>query len=281
MPGFTTRDGCHLRYRLRGEGPLIALTPGGRERGEAVAQLAEALAGHACVLTWDRRNTGASDVFFGAELSEAEIWAEDLADLIEHLDRGPAWLAGGSAGCRVSVISALRRPATARGLVLWSASGGPYACQFLGFSYHTPYIMAAQRGGMPAVIETPFWAERVRDNPANRDRMLSRDAAEFIAVMRRWNSAFYHRAGSDLTGVTNDSLRTIAAPTLIFEGCDDIHAPEVSQSMARLIPSALHLPSPWPREDWMGRFTGRIPGSVFDLYPLLAPHIMAFIARNG
>jgi hypothetical protein len=31
----------------------------------------------------------------------------------------------------------------------------------------------------------------------------------------------------------------------------------------------------------MGRFTGRIPGSVFDLYPLLVPHIVDFIARNG
>lgn len=86
---FVTRDGCRLNYRLRGNGPLIALTPGGREAGEAVASLADALAQGATVLTWDRRNAGASDLFFGGELSEAELWAEDLADLIEHLERVP------------------------------------------------------------------------------------------------------------------------------------------------------------------------------------------------
>jgi hypothetical protein len=47
------------------------------------------------------------------------------------------------------------------------------------------------------------------------------------------------------------------------------------------MPNSLHLPSPWPRDEWMGRFTGRIPGSVFDLHPLLAPHIVDFIARNA
>ena len=61
--------------------------------------LAQALAEHACVISWDRRNAGASHVFFGgAPLSEAEIWAEDLADLVGHLGRGPAWLAAASSG---------------------------------------------------------------------------------------------------------------------------------------------------------------------------------------
>jgi pimeloyl-ACP methyl ester carboxylesterase len=278
---FTTGDGCNLEYWLRGEGPLVALTPGGREKGEAVARLAEALAAQACVLTWDRRNAGASEVFFGGELSEAEIWAEDLADLLAYLGRGPAWIAGGSAGCRVSVITALRRPEAARGLILWSASGGPYACQFLGFNYHVPYVMAAQRAGMAAVVETPFWADRIRENPGNRARMLAVDPADFIAVMKRWNAAFYYRSDSDMAGATNESLRTIAVPTLVFEGADDIHPPEVSQVLARLIPGAVHLPSPWSNEAWNDHFTGRVAGSVFDLYPLLAPHILGFIAARS
>ena len=203
MPQFTTRDGCRLEYRLRGDGPLIALTPGGREAGEAVAALADALAQRACVLTWDRRNTGAAELCFGGELSEAEFWAEDLADLIESLARGPAWLAGGSAGCRVSVISALRRPETARGLLLWSASGGAYGCQFLGFSYHVPYIMAAQAGGMAAVAQTPFFADRIAANPANEERLLALDPGEFVATLKRWNRAFYYREDSSLAGATD------------------------------------------------------------------------------
>lgn len=279
MPRFTTSDGCNLEYRLRGEGPLIALTPGGREAGEAVSALADALAEEACVLTWDRRNAGASDLFFGGELSEAEIWAEDLADLILHLGRGPAWLAGGSAGCRVSVLSALRRPEAARGLLLWSASGGQYACQFLGFSYHVPYIMAAQRRGMEAVAQTPFFAERIAANPSNRERLLAIDPDEFVAVMKRWNRSFYYDPDCSLAGVDDAALRTISIPTLLFAGNDDVHSPEVAQAMAELIPNVVFRPSPWSNDQWLDRFTGRSGGSVFDLYPLLAPAILDFVKQ--
>jgi pimeloyl-ACP methyl ester carboxylesterase len=281
MPVFTTGDGCAIEYRLRGHGPLVVLTPGGREKGDAVAALAETLAAHATVVTWDRRNCGASDVFFGgAPLSEAEIWAEDLADLVAHLGRGPAWIAGGSAGCRTSVISVLRRPEAARGLIVWSASGGSYASQFLGFSYHVPYVMAAQRAGMAAVIETPYWAERVAENPSNRERILAMDPKEFVAVMKRWMHAFTFRDGSDLTGATNNELAAIAVPTLIFEGNDDVHPKDTSDMLARMIPGATYLPSPWSTDDFMGRLSGRVPGPVFDLYPQLVPDIAAFLAKH-
>jgi 2-hydroxy-6-oxonona-2,4-dienedioate hydrolase len=149
MAVFVTRDGCTIHYEIAGEaGPAIALTPGGREGREPLAPLVAELAQHARVLTWDRRNTGAADLYFGGEGSEQEIWADDLTELLTATGFGPAWLAGGSAGCRVALLTAIRRPEVARGLVLWSASGGFYGSQFLGFQYHVPYIMAAQRAGM-------------------------------------------------------------------------------------------------------------------------------------
>jgi len=277
---FVTEDGCKLVYRLRGRGPLLALTPGGREGGDVVKALAEELSAQASVLTWDRRNAGASDLCFKGELSEAEVWADDLADLIEHLGLGPAWLAGGSAGCRVSVLSALRRPETARGLLLWSASGGEYACQFLGFSYHVPYIMAAQAGGMEAVAQTPFYADRIAANPSNRERLLGLDTDEFIALMKRGNQAFYYNSKESLTSVPDIALESLALPTLIFEGNDDVHTPQVARRMAELMPNAQLRPSPWSNAEWLELFTGRKKGSVFDLYPLLAPTLLEFIASE-
>ena len=279
MDEFITRDGCMLRYRLRGKGPLIALTPGGREAGEAVALLADALAQHSTVLTWDRRNSGASQVWFGGD-SEQDICADDLADLIQHIGLGPAWLAGGSAGCRVSVLCALRNPETARGLLLWSASGGQYSCQFLGFSYHVPYIMAAQAGGMAAVAATPFFAERIAANPANRERLLAQDPDAFCETMKCWNRSFYYRADAALTAVPDAALRTIALPALIVAGNDDIHPAEVSDAMARLIPKTRYIASPWSNAEWQERFTGLAGGSVFDLYPLLVPALLDFVARK-
>lgn len=276
---FVTSDGCTLRYWLRGEGPLIALTPGGREAGDVVSALADLLAQKACVLTWDRRNAGAADVWFGGD-AEAEIWADDLSKLIDHLGKGPAWIAGGSAGCRTSVLSALRHPETARGLLLWSASGGQYSCQFLGFSYHVPYIMAAEAGGMEAVAKSPFFADRIAANPGNRERLLALDPVEFVDQMKRWNQAFYYSPDASLAGIPDSALPSIAVPTLIVAGNDDVHPPSVSDTIARLVPGATYIPSPWSNEDWLDMFTGRKGGSVFDLYPLLAPALLDFVRQH-
>jgi 2-hydroxy-6-oxonona-2,4-dienedioate hydrolase len=130
------------------------------------------------------------------------------------------------------------------------------------------------------VIAQPFWADRIAENPVNRERMLALDPEAFIAVMKRWMAAFYFRAGSDLTGASNEELTTILLPTLLFEGNDDIHPKAVSDIVARLIPGVSYLPSPWSDADFMGRFAGSIQGSVFDLYPQLAPEILRFIAAN-
>lgn len=277
---FVTSDGCMLRYWLRGDGPLVALTPGGREAGEAVSALADLLAEKTCVLTWDRRNAGGSDVWFGGD-AEADVWADDLSELIAHLGMGPVWFAGGSAGCRTSVIAALRHPDMARGLLLWSASGGPYSCQFLGFSYHVPYAMAAEAGGMEAVARTPFFADRIAANPANRERLLALNPVAFAAQMKRWNKAFYYSPDASLAGVADAALSAIAMPTLIVAGNDDVHPPSVSDAIARLVPGATHIPSPWSDKDWLDMFTGRKGGSVFDLYPLLAPALLDFVGRHS
>jgi pimeloyl-ACP methyl ester carboxylesterase len=281
MDWFTTRDGCRIRYQLQGEGPLLALTPGGREGGEVLESLAAALAGRACVLRWDRRNGGGSDVWFGGE-SEQNTAADDLADLIAHLGRGPAWLVGGSAGCRVSVLAATRRPDVAKGLVLWSASGGAYSCQYLGFVYHVPFIMAAEHGGMAEVAATPYFAARIAANPGNRERLLAYDPTEFIATLKRWNRSFYRRDDEALAGVKDDALRALHLPVLIFEGGDDLHPAEVSHAMSQTIPGAVHLPSPWPHGRWMDYFTLRAGEArgLFELYPLLAPHILEFVAGH-
>ncbi|MFI4981382.1 MAG: alpha/beta fold hydrolase [Nevskiales bacterium] len=281
MEHFVTRDGCTLPYRLRGKGPLVTLTPGGREPGESVAALAEVLAEHATVLTWDRRNAGAADVFVGGDLPECDLWAEDLADLIAHLGLGPAWIAGGSAGARTSLLCAIRRPEAARGLLLWSASGGPYAAQFLGFNYHVAFIMAAQRGGMAAVCETAWFAERIAANPGNRERLMALDPERFAADMHRWNAAYFYQPGQALTGIANDSLASLRLPTLIFEGNDDVHTAEASRLAASLIPGATLLPPPWTQERWLDHFTGRNGRPVFELYPLVAPAVLDFIARHS
>lgn len=275
MSEFITSDGCRLQYEITGEGPPMVLTPGGREGRRVLDPLVAELAKHFRLLTWDRRNTGESDLYFDETRSEQAIWAADLAELARALDFTPGWIAGGSAGCRVSLNAVLHDPGIARGLVLWSASGGAYGSQFLGYNYHVPYIVAAQSGGMAAVAQTPFFADRIAGNPRNRDYLLSFDPDRFIAVMRRWNESFYPDPTQPLAGIEGD-LASIRAPTLIIEGNDDIHPAESSQALAKAIPGAKLVPSPWSGETFMNVLTGKAPGTVFDLYPQLVPQIVEF-----
>ncbi|HLY81913.1 MAG TPA: alpha/beta hydrolase, partial [Acidimicrobiales bacterium] len=172
-------DGCTIHYQLSGEGAPVALTPGGRLGMDAIRSTSDLLATRYRVFQWDRRNTGASDVWIG-DPSEQLVWADDLAEMLRRLDMAPAYLAGGSAGSRVAYLTALRHPDVVKGLVLWSVSGGPYSSQFLGYQYHTPFITEAMKGGMEAVIGTPFFRERIDANPSNRSRLLALDPVEFV-----------------------------------------------------------------------------------------------------
>ena len=43
---------------------------------------------------------------------------------------------------------------------------------------------------MKGVAESEFFAERIAENPANRERLLAMDVQEFIGVMRRWRAFF-------------------------------------------------------------------------------------------
>lgn len=283
MPGFTTSDGCRLEYWLRGQGPLITLTPGGREAGEQVAALADSLAHDHQVLTWDRRNTGAADLYIQGDLAEADVWADDLAELIRHLGHDTAWLIGGSGGCRTSVATAIRHPEVTRGLVLWSASGGPYACKNLGYNYHVPFIQAAETGGMEAVCRTRFFAARIAANSSNRERLLNMDPKHFIAQMMRWHAQLEYHPDEALMGVPNEALRTIEVPTLLFAGNDDIHTEAVSNAMSELIPDATLLPCAWSIDQWNAKVHGPNAAAVYELYPAMAPTILSFIAaaENG
>ena len=75
--------------------------------------LVELLAKECCVLIWDRRNTGAADLYFETERSEYQIWADDLAELLATTAFAPAVIAGGSAGCRVAVNAVMRHASIA------------------------------------------------------------------------------------------------------------------------------------------------------------------------
>ena len=116
MPTAKIR-GATIVYEVLGkDGPWFALSPGGR-RGQDEVKFAGAAGRRRRlrVVIHDRRNCGASDVVLEGDESEYEIWADDLHELLTQLKALPAYIGGRSSGCRMSVLFALRHPASGEG----------------------------------------------------------------------------------------------------------------------------------------------------------------------
>ncbi|MBM4414884.1 MAG: hypothetical protein FJ035_01135 [Chloroflexi bacterium] len=133
---------------------------------------------------------------------------------------------------------------------------------------------------MAAVAETPFFAERIAENPANRERLLALEPAHFIAVMKRRNEMFYPHPDTPMVGATAARLRAITAPALIVEGNDDIHPAPAAEALHELLPRSRLVASPWSGDEFMARLVGRVEGSVFDLYPRLLPLLRGWLLET-
>jgi pimeloyl-ACP methyl ester carboxylesterase len=245
MPVAMVR-GVGITYAVLGQnGPWIVLTGGGRMDLDVFRPLGEHLAqaGYR-VLIHDRRNCGASDVVIAGDDPEEEIFADDTHQLLAQLGALPVVACGGAAGARLSLLLAARHPGSVRGLLLWWPTGGRHACERLAQDYYGQFIDAAQAGGMEAVCTTPYFSERIERNPGNRQRLLSMDAADFIATMGRWRQFFLDSSDLPVIGLTEAALRAITVPACVVPGHDAIHPREVGESLSRLLPRAELLVEP-------------------------------------
>lgn len=98
-----------LHYEIRGEGPLVALV-GAPMDAASFAPLADLLATDHTVLTTDPRGLNRSVQDDPERDSTPRLRADDLALLIEHLDRGPATVFGSSGGAVTALALAVTHP---------------------------------------------------------------------------------------------------------------------------------------------------------------------------
>jgi pimeloyl-ACP methyl ester carboxylesterase len=229
------------------------------------------------VLIHDRRNCGASDVTLEGDAAEHEVWADDLHVLLQQLNALPAFVGGGSSGCRMSLAFALRYPLAVRGLLLWRVTGGAFAAQRLAREYYGQYIAAAQTGGMAAVSAMPHFRDLIAAHPPNRERLLAADPQQVIAAMTRWSQGFLKEADFPVIGATEAQLRSIKAPACVIPGNDNTHPKSVGETLARLLPDAElnilfadHLDvDVVPPEEWATREAE------------MAAMLLAFLKRQG
>jgi pimeloyl-ACP methyl ester carboxylesterase len=233
--------GVNINYEVFGDhGPWVALVTGGRRGYAEFLGFARKIADKGFrVLLHDRRNTGASDVLIEGEEGEEELWADDLVLLLEHLNAVPAFVGGTSSGARLSMLVYLRHPEAVKALLLMRVTGGAFAAGRLPNMYYGQFIDAAEKGGMAAVCATEQYQERIKANPANRDRLMAMDPKKYIAVMRHWLDIFQKGPRAPVLGMTEEALRSIKVPTLIVPGNDNTHASSNGTEAARLIEGSI------------------------------------------
>ncbi len=237
------------------------------------------------MLLWDRPNCGKSDVQFYGQ-SESHMRAETLHALITKLGIGPCIIAGGSGGARDSMLTTMLYPEIVTKLVVWNIVGGVYGMFALGTYYIMPSIHAVRALGMKGLLRLGEWKERIAENPANEQRILSLDADEFLKVMLRWLNAFVPKPGQTIPGVEDEMFDNITVPTLIIRGGENDwdHPKRTSLEVSCLIKGSELIDPPWPEDAWERAAEERAQGKVkrfnmFDTWVQAAPPILEFLGR--
>jgi pimeloyl-ACP methyl ester carboxylesterase len=279
-------NGIEIDYEFIGDegAPTAILTPGGRYPRDypGLLELARelALGGHR-VLSWDRPNCGASDVSFDGA-SESALHADTLIGLTEALGLERYSLLGGSAGSRISLLTAARHPERVEKLFLWWISGGPICLAQLAAYYTGEYAIAASADGMEAVANHPGFAQQIARNPRSRDIILRWQPDAFIARMQEWAAAYAYIPDSPVPGITPAQFAALNMPAIVLRsGKSDVsHPRETSEQVAALLPNVQLREPPWPDQEWNN--CSKIPNEPgrgrFERWPLLAPMILEFLS---
>lgn len=110
--------GARLHYETRGSGPLLLMIPGATGSAKSFEPVADQLAAHFTVVTYDRR--GFSQSRLDGPQDDAQRLETDAADarsLIEHTGNAPAIVFGGSSGGIVALAVLTHHPSVVRRLV--------------------------------------------------------------------------------------------------------------------------------------------------------------------
>ncbi len=278
--------GIGINYELLGKAsdPAIVLTPGGRfpMTTPGLRELGEKLvAGGRRVLLWDRPNCGLSDFSLRGD-AESEMHCEVLGDLIGKLDLGPMAIAGGSAGSRISLITASRNPDLFTHVVVWWITGGHIGLGGLMRVYAAEgATMANAAGSMEAACKSIGWVDPC-ENPEIRKALVATNMQYFIAKMQKWTSAYIPPEGSPMPGMKPEDFRAIKVPVLIMRNGEDDLAltPATTDWVHQLIPHSKMIKAPWSEAEWNERSAARNKGEAAGLFvnwPKIAPIVLDFL----
>ena len=227
-------NGVLIDYEILGSGIPIALTPGGfRPSKGPMRRMAEQLSDKYQVLIYDRRNTGDSGISLADYDHEFAIWADDLYELLQHLDIDSYYVGGISGGFLLSMQFAQRHPHGLRGLILMFPPSPDLFPIVQKNEYLQPADLASG-GKMDRVISDTPWKVRVEGKPELKEYLLSMDVNEFATTMRRW-ATFCETENPHFGGLTKEQIKNITVPALVIPGGEEGHPTEVGEQLHKML----------------------------------------------
>lgn len=232
MPFLTLKDGDQLYYETHGKGPPLALVSGLGGTLSFWNPNVKALARRFQVILHDHRGTGQS----GRRLIpfSVEQMADDLLQLLDHLQVERVDLIGHSTGGAIGQTIALDRPKRIGKLVLsatWTSPDEYFRRLFdlradvLRMQGPLAYAQGTSLFGLPAAFLRDHAAMLADEEHAVAAAMSPEIVLARIAAIQRFDR--------------RSELGRIKAPTLVFAARDDLITPAYfSEVLAEAIPGA-------------------------------------------
>ncbi|MFJ9011664.1 alpha/beta fold hydrolase [Streptomyces canus] len=180
--------GARLHYATHGTGPLLLLIPGaGGDRG-VFTRIAEQLAPHYTVVTYDRRGFSRSGLVGPQDYDHRlQADADDARRLIEHLGDEPATVFGASSGGIVALELVTAHPTVVRTLVPYEPPAVrelPDGQEWVDF-FHEVYDLYRTSGPEAAIkqFRARAFAESDRQTMAH---VADAQASEYVRANARY-----------------------------------------------------------------------------------------------
>lgn len=220
MPEATV-NGCRLWYELKGSGDYLVQIGGAVSAHEGYAAVTERMAEHFTVIDYDHRGYGRSErPPSGYSL---EVWADDLAGLLDAIGVELAHVHGGSMGGFIAAKFAARHPERVRKLVI----GGAVAkCDRMARTQFELWKLLARAygvdsGALALELTTKAFSRAYLDTVGDE---LVREMRE-VTARNVTTEVFCAACDAMITTDVRAELSLISAPTLVMVGSEDCLTP--------------------------------------------------------
>jgi len=223
MP-FVDVSGTRIYYETNGCGPYVLQVPGAVSGHEGYLAVTPGMAEHFTVIDYDPRGYGQSDR--PDQKYAFDVWAEDMAGLLDALGIERTHVHGGSMGSTLALYYSARYPERVGGLVL---SGCTAKSDYMAIAQYEVWKALARAYGTDSVelayeLCTKAVKRALLDGPGGREATVAavRDLASRFVSVDVFCDACDALIEVDVTG----DLAEVRAPTLVIVGDEDVLTPE-------------------------------------------------------